>query len=176
VPRRTITPEIGEQIKVAHAAGIGLREFARNANIREGTVLSFAKRHGLTQQIATAKVAARPELARELAQPDAINAITPMQSVAATMMQRGQRHVERTADVTERVMPHLERMQPGDVLDGIHEIEKFDKMARRNYGLGDSTVGGSLSINVLTNQAGRDRQRQCLNAIRSNPACHLVDE
>jgi hypothetical protein len=153
VPRNRITLQIGEQIKVARAAGIGLREFARNANIPQGTVLSWAKRHGLTQQIATAKVAARSELARELTQPDAINAITPMQSVAATMVQRGQRHVERIAGVTEKVLPHLEQMQPEAILDGIHEIEKFDKMARRNYGLGDNAVGGSLSIAVLTNQA-----------------------
>lgn len=44
-------------------------------------------------------------------------------------------------------------MEPGDVLEGIHEIEKYDRMARRNFGLGDSTVGGSLSVLVLTNQA-----------------------
>jgi hypothetical protein len=36
----------------------------------------------------------------------------------------------------------------------VHEVEKFDRMARRNYGLGDGTVGnGSLSINILTGQA-----------------------
>jgi hypothetical protein len=154
MPRSKITREIGEQIKVAHAAGIGLREFARNAGIPEGTVLSWAKRHGLTQQIATAKVAARPELARELARPDAIDAITPMQSVATTMVQRSQRHVERIAGVTESVLPHLENMQPAAILGSIHEIEKYDRMARRNYGLSDSSgVGGSLSIAVLTNQA-----------------------
>jgi hypothetical protein len=42
----------------------------------------------------------------------------------------------------------------GEVLRGIDEIEKYDKMARRNFGLTDSAgAGGSLSINVLTNQA-----------------------
>jgi hypothetical protein len=50
-----ITPEIWEAVKVAHAAGIGLREFARNAGFPEGTVLSYAKRKGLTQQIKSAK-------------------------------------------------------------------------------------------------------------------------
>jgi hypothetical protein len=68
--------------------------------------------------------------------------------------QRGQRHVERIAGVTEKVLPHLEAMQPGDVLEGIHEIEKYDRMARRNFGLSDSSgAGGSLNIAVLTNQA-----------------------
>lgn len=154
VPRNRITPEIGEQIKVAHAAGIGLREFARNANIPEGTVLSWAKRQGLTQQIATAKVAARPELARELARPDAIDAISPMQSVTTTMAQRSQRHVERIAGVTEKVLPHLEQMQPATILEGIHEIEKYDKMARRNFGLSDSSgTGGALSFRILTDSA-----------------------
>jgi hypothetical protein len=133
--RCTINPEIAEQTKVAHAAGIGLREFARNANVPEGTVLSWAKRHGLTQEIATAKVAARPQLARELARHDAIDAITPMQSVATTMMQRGQRHVERMAAVSEKVVGHVEKTGPAAILDGIHEVEKFDRMARRTYGL-----------------------------------------
>jgi hypothetical protein len=146
VARNRITPEIGEQIKVAHAAGIGLREFARNANIPEGTVLSFAKRHGLTQAIQTAKGDARLSVQSD--------AITPMQSVAATMQQRAQRHVERIAGVTESVLPRLESMQPSAILDGIHEIEKYDRMARRNFGLGDGTTGnGSISLNILTGQA-----------------------
>ena len=151
--RQAITHETWEQIKLAYTAGIGLREVARNMGISEGTVLARAKRQGWTQEIAIAKVEARPDLARELAKPDAINAITPMQSVAATMQQRGQRHVERIAGVTEKVLPHLEAMQPGEVLEGIHEIEKYDRMARRNFGLGDSTVSGSLNLAVLTNQA-----------------------
>ena len=144
--RRTISAEIWDQIKVAHAAGIGLREFARNANIPEGTVLSFAKRHGLTQAIQTAKGDARLAVQSD--------AITPMQSVATTMAQRGQRHVERIAGVTEKVLPHLENMQPPAILDGIHEIEKFDRMARRNFGLSDSGgAGGALSFRILTDSA-----------------------
>jgi hypothetical protein len=60
----------------------------------------------------------------------------------------------RIADVTEKVLPHLEQMQPAAILEGIHEIEKYDKIARRNFGLSDSSgLGDSLSINVLTNQA-----------------------
>lgn len=146
MPRNKITIEIGEQIKVAHAAGIGLREFARNANIPEGTVLSFAKRHGLTREIQAAKGEARLSVQS--------NAITPMQSVAATMQQRAERHVERIAGVTENVLPHLESMQPSAVLKSIHEIEKYDRMARRNFGLGDSSgAGGTLSLRLLTQGA-----------------------
>ena len=142
--RRTITPEIWEQMETAYASGIGLRERARNMKIPEGTVLARAKREGWTQQIQTAKSEAQS------AQSDAI---TPLQSVATTMVQRGQRHQERMAGVTESVLPHLEGMKPGEVLEGIHEIEKDDRMARRNFGLGDSSGGGSLNVNVLTNQA-----------------------
>jgi hypothetical protein len=36
MPRHTITPEPGEQIKVAYAAGVGLRELARNMGMSEG--------------------------------------------------------------------------------------------------------------------------------------------
>lgn len=144
--RRRISPEMGEQIKVAHAAGIGLREFARNANIPEGTVLSYAKRHGLTRAIQTAKGEARLAVQSD--------AITPMQSVAITMQQRAERHVERISSVTESVLPHLESMQPAAILEGIHEIEKYDRMARRNFGLSDSGgAGGTLSVRMLTSGA-----------------------
>jgi hypothetical protein len=40
--------------KTAYAAGIGLRELARNMEIPAGTVLARAKREGWTQQIAAA--------------------------------------------------------------------------------------------------------------------------
>jgi hypothetical protein len=150
---RRLSRQEWEQMKTAYASGNGLRELARNIGIPEGTVLARANREGWTQEIATAKLATRPDLARELARPDVINAITPMQSVASTMHQRGQRHVERIAGVTEKVLPHLEAMQPDAILEGIHEIEKYDKMARRNFCLGDSTVGGTLNVAVLTNQA-----------------------
>src|SRR6266446_10644060 len=52
--RSRISSERWEQIKVAYAAGIGLREIARKMNIPEGTVLAHAKRHGWTQQLQVA--------------------------------------------------------------------------------------------------------------------------
>jgi hypothetical protein len=152
--RRTISGEIWEQIKVAYAAGIGLRESARNMDIPEGTVLSRAKREGLTQQIATAKLVERPKLARELAKPDAINAITPMQSTAAVVQQRAQRHVERIAGISERVVDHVEKQDPALVLAQIDDVEKLDRMARRTYGLSDGQpTGGTFALNILTGQA-----------------------
>ena len=54
-----------EHAKTVYAAGIGLRELARNMGIPEGTMLARASREGWTQQIATAKVAARPKLETE---------------------------------------------------------------------------------------------------------------
>ena len=143
---RTISADTWKPVQTAYASGIGLREIARNMQLPEGSVLARAKREGWTQQIQRAKREAQPA-------PDSLS-ITPMESAAVTMQQRGQRHVERIAGVTERVLPHLEEMEPAAVLDGIHEIEKFDRMARRNYGLSDGqSAGGSLSLNNLTNQA-----------------------
>ena len=40
--------------------------------------------------------------------------------------------------------------QPGEVLDAIHEVEKFDRLARRTYGLGEGTGSGALDIGILT--------------------------
>lgn len=44
-------------------------------------------------------------------------------------------------------------MQPDALLDRIHEVAKYDEMARRTFGLGDSSgMPGSLSVNILTSQ------------------------
>ena len=108
-----------------------------------------------TQQIAAAKIASQPELAKEIIKADAINAITPLQSIAVTMQERAERHVYRMAGVTDRVLPHLESMQSNSVLDRVHDIEKYDRLARRNYGLSDNQgESSSLNLNIL---AGRGR-------------------
>ena len=55
--RSPISTEAWQQIKAGYAAGIGLREIARNMNVLEGTVLARAKREGWTKQIAAARQA-----------------------------------------------------------------------------------------------------------------------
>ena len=74
--RRKITNETWEQIKMAYAAGIELREIARKMDIPEGTVLAHAKRHGWTQQIqvATGQLSVMQS-----------DAITPVQSVPQSL-------------------------------------------------------------------------------------------
>ena len=127
--RRKITNETWEQIETAYASGIGLREIARNMNIPEGTVLAHAKREGWTKGIESAKALAKRE--------DSSLAITPTEAVAITMQQRGQRHVERMADVSERAVDHIEAMDGPEILNSADKIDKVDKIARRNFGLND---------------------------------------
>jgi hypothetical protein len=68
------------------------------------------------------------------------------------------------AGVTEKVLPHLESMQPDSILDRVNDIEKYDRLARRNYGLSDKEGdSGTLSLNIL---AGRGRM---LIAIEPTP-------
>jgi len=52
-------------------------------NVPEGTVLARAKREGWTQQI---------EAAKQVAASAQSNAITPLQSIAAVMQERGERY------------------------------------------------------------------------------------
>ena len=127
--RRKITIDIWEQVETAYASGIGLREIARNMNIPEGTVLAHAKREGWTKGIESAKALAKRE--------DSSLAITPTEAVAITMQQRGQRHVERMADVSERAVDHIEAMDGPEILNSADKIDKVDKIARRNFGLND---------------------------------------
>ena len=143
--RRKISTEVWKQVDVAIAAGIGCREIARNLGLPAGTVLAHSKRKGLRQQITAAKQATQSQQS---------DAIMPLQSVAVTMQQRAERYTDRMAGVSEKVLPHLESMQPGAILDSARNIEQFDRVARRNFGLDDRPPsGGILNLAVLTNQA-----------------------
>jgi hypothetical protein len=136
------------QAKIAYASGLGLREFARNMGIPAGTVLARSKREQWTRQIAEARLIERPELARELARPDAINAISPMQSAAISLRERGQRHVEKMADLSERVLPVVEAMDADEVFDAVEKVDRYDRFARRQYGLDEQTGSGATTLNI----------------------------
>ena len=136
--RDRISLEIWEQVKTAYAAGVGLREIARKMKIPEGTVLARAKRERWTKQL---------EEARAIALAPQSDAITPMQSAVVCMQERAQRHVARMADVTEKVLPHLQALPPDQILDRADQLDRYDRVARRNYGL-DKVAGGPSSLNV----------------------------
>jgi hypothetical protein len=140
-----LSKDTWDQIKAGYAAGIGLREIARKMNVPEGTVLARAKREGWTQQVEAAKHAAA------LTQS---NAITPMQSIAAVMQARGERYRERVAGVSEKVVAHVESLDPDEILTRSAQFEKIDTIARRTFGLNEASASqGSLNLSVLTNHA-----------------------
>jgi hypothetical protein len=128
--RRRITKSTWAEIRTAYASGIGLREIARNMGLPEGTVLARAKREGWTREIQNAKALAKRE--------DTPPAVTPVQAVAASMQQRGERHLGRMANIVEKTVPHVEAMEPGAILDRIDDVETLDKLGRRTYGISDA--------------------------------------
>jgi hypothetical protein len=65
-----------------------------------------------------------------------------------SMQQRGERHVERMAGVSERGVDHIETMDGSEILNSVDQIEKLDKVARRTFGLNDNPYSG-FSLNVL---------------------------
>jgi len=143
MPRR-ITTETWEQIKTAYASGIGLREIARNMNIPEGTVLSRAKRESWTREIQSAKALVKRE--------DVAAAVDPTEAVAMSMQQRGERHLERMAGVSERAVDHIEAMDGPEILNSVDQIEKLDKVARRTFGLNDAQTQHQqtlVNVNIL---------------------------
>jgi len=127
--RRRNSSERWEQIKTAHASGIGLREIARNMGIPEGTVLARAKREGWTREIQNAKALAKRE--------DSVPAVTATEAVAITMQQRGERHLGRMANIVEKTVTNVEAMEPSAILDRIDDVETLDKVARRTFGISD---------------------------------------
>ena len=139
--RLTIAKSTWAEIRTAYASGIGLREIARNMNIPEGTVLARAKREGWTREIQNAKALAKRE--------DVSPAVTPVQAVAASMQQRGERHLGRMASVSERGVDHVETMQGSEILARVDQIEKLDKVARRTFGLSDNDAhGDNVAVNI----------------------------
>jgi hypothetical protein len=137
--RRIIAKSTWAEIRTAYASGIGLREMARNTGIPAGTILSRAKREGWTREIQSAKALAKRE--------DAFVA-TPVEAVAMSMQQRGERHLDRMAGVSERGVDHIETMDGPGILKSIDEIEKLDKVARRTFQLDDIPPSG-ITLNVL---------------------------
>jgi hypothetical protein len=119
--------------------------------IPEGTVLARAKREGWTREIQNAKALVNRE--------DSALAVTPVDAVAATLAERGQRHLKRMAGVSERGVDHIETMDGPGILNSVDEIEKLDKVARRTFGLNDNPYSGftlnTLNINRL--QIDQDR-------------------
>ena len=143
--RRQIFAETWDQIKTAFASGIGLREIARNMGVSENTVLARARREKWTHQILIAK-----QQGKRLHS----NALAPMQSAAITMQERATRYTERMAGVSERLLPHLESLAPGEILERARNVEQFDRFSRRNFGLDSQPPGGSpVNLAILTNQA-----------------------
>jgi hypothetical protein len=140
--RRTIPKSTWTEIKTAFATGsISLRELARQMNIPEGTILARAKRDGWTRQIQNAKALAKRE--------ESLPAVTPVEAVAMSMQQRGERHIERMAGVSERGIDHIETMGGLEILNSVDQIEKLDKVARRTFGLNDNPYSG-FTLNTLT--------------------------
>ena len=136
-----LSKDTWDQIKAAYAAGIGLREIARKMNVPEGTVLARAKREGWTQQIQTAKALVKRQ--------EASLAITPVQAVAMSMQQRGERHLGRMANIVEKTIPHVEAMELGAILDRVDDVEKLDKVARRTFGISDDgSHGENIAVNI----------------------------
>ena len=111
--RRPLWMETWTEIRAAYASGIGLREIARNMGLPAGTVLAHAKRELWTRQIESSKALAKRE--------DTLLAVTPVEAVAMSMQQRGERHIERMAGVSERGVDHIETMDGPEILNPLIE-------------------------------------------------------
>ena len=138
--RHVIPKSTWAEIRTAYASGIGLRELSRNMGIAEGTVLSRANREGWTREIENAKALAK----REEVSP----VVTPVQAVALSMQQRGERHLGRMANIVEKTVPHVEAMEPGAILDRIDDVETLDKIGRRTFGISDDAPSTNVAVNI----------------------------
>jgi hypothetical protein len=108
-----ISTETWEQVKIAYAAGAGLRELARRMNIPEGTVLAHAKRKDWTRQIQAAKQETKPTQS---------NAITPIEALAVTLSERKDKsrlHLSKyVVDASEEAANHKNKLKiTGQVKD-----------------------------------------------------------
>ena len=66
------------------------------------------------------------------------------------MQERGERHRERVAGISEKVIGHVESMEADEILLRSAQVEKIDTVARRTFGLDNPVSGsGALNLNVL---------------------------
>ena len=117
---RRISRQKWEQVKVAYASGIPLRALAREMHISPGTILARAKREGWTRQIEEAKALACSGVQS--------NAITPMQSIAALMQERGERYRERIAGVSERLSVMLRQCIQTKFSPAVRNLRKSTRL------------------------------------------------
>ena len=126
------------EIRTAYAAGIGLREMARKLGIPAGTVLARARRERWTGRIRDAKALGSP----------ASPVVSVAAAAAATMAERGQRHLQRVAGIVERTFPSLEQMEPNALLDRVEDFDRLDKIGRRTFGLDDGAHHAGFTVNI----------------------------
>ena len=102
------------------------------------------KREGWTREIQNAKALVKRE--------DSALAVTPVEAVAATLAERGQRNLKRMAGVSERGVDHIETMDGPEILNSVDQIEKLDKVpaAPSNWTIFHQAVNSRLTIFVLT--------------------------
>lgn len=139
--RRYVPESTWAELRTAHASGIGLRELARHAGVAPGTVLSRAKRENWSGQLRQARAIVQTSPASP--------AIDVSSAAAASMTERGQRHLQRVAGIVEKTLPHVEGMEPGAILDRVDDFDRLDRIARRTYGL-DVEGTGAVRINIFT--------------------------
>jgi hypothetical protein len=92
----------------------------------------------LTREIQNAKALAKRE--------ESALAVTPVEAVAATLAERGQRHLKRMAGVSEKAVDHIETMGGPAILNSVGQIEKLDKVAHRTFGLNDAEALGHQAV------------------------------
>ena len=132
-PRR-YAPETIETVRTAYLAGGNIRTLARDAGIPEATALAWAKKRGWSAERdqARAIVASRRET------PDVARA------AALSLAERGQRHIERMAGVSERVAEHLEAAEPAVLLEKAGKVDRYDRFARRQFGLKEDATANMV--------------------------------
>ena len=108
--------------------------------IPAGTVLARAKREDWSSQLRQARAI--------VAAPAGAPAIDVSRAAAATMAERGQRHLERVAGVVEKTLPYIEGLGPEAILGRVEDIDRLDRIARRTYGLDDASSTISVAIGL----------------------------
>jgi len=138
--RKHIPESVWAEMFTAHASsGTPLRQLAKRMKVPVGTVLGRAAREKWTQKIREA---------RALVPVDSTPAVSPMQAVIASMQERGERHVNRMAGLSERMLSTFERQPEEEQLRLVAELEKLDKIGRKAFGL-DTGEGPQVAVQVL---------------------------
>lgn len=122
------TPQdVWDQMRLSHAQGVGLRELARAAGIKEDTVLKRASREKWNAQLKAAASVIRP-------QGEVINVLKVVENTVDDLKLLGEKTRSALAKASHKVAEHVASMEGEPLLQKGDKVRPWQQIAASVHG------------------------------------------